>query len=53
MWHLDVALVLGRQMFSMEQVEANAQLEALEQDSEERHCGGRSEVILLEAENKD
>lgn len=52
-WHLDVAGVLGRQVVSTEQVEANAQSEALAQDSEEQHVGEPSEVILLDVKNKD
>ena len=52
-WHLDVAGALGRQVASMELVEARAQSEAWAQDSEEQHVGKQSEVILLEVKNKD
>ena len=43
---MDVAQALGRQVVSMEQVEASAQSEALALDSEEQPVGEQSEAIL-------
>lgn len=46
-------MLLGRQVVSMEQVNAVAPSETLAQDSEEQPVGEQSEVILLHVRSKD
>lgn len=51
-WHLDVAQVLGRQVVSVEPVEAVAPSETPAWDSEEQDVGELSEVILRSKEQR-